>query len=127
MRIQFVDVFVSPASSRTHTTSETDSHDLLARRDPVVVGSHAKWLPVAHATPVLFMSSNQSQLAGLLSPQNVPETVNRISPYLSPSLMEIEDSLPESCGHPCLSSWVSLLLCPSQEPPGTVDLVRGWP
>lgn len=90
-----------------------------------MVGSHAKRLPVAHATPVLFMSLNQNCLAGLLSPQNVPETANRISSYLSPSLMGIEDYFPESCGHPCVSSWVSLLLRPSQEPPGTVDLVGG--
>lgn len=57
-----------------------------------MVGSHAKWLPVAHATLVLFMSSWQSCGAELLSPQNVPETTAYcIFSSLSPSLMGIED------------------------------------
>lgn len=105
MRIKFVDVFVCLATSRTHTTSETVSHGLLARRDPVVAGSHAKWLPVADTAHVLFMCSRQNCSAWFLSAQIVLRLhAYHASSCFSPSLMGVEDSFPESCHCPQLGT-----------------------
>lgn len=91
-----------------------------------MVGSQAKWLPVAHATLVLFTSPRQSWGAGLWSPQNVPETACLLHFLLLVSFANGDRRpSPESYDCPHVSSWASQLLCARGGPSGTVGLK--WP